>query len=185
MPLRCFSSDVYILSIFSQDALYRFDSELLAETALNISERRFLETVGLPKEEILGWTFDPVAYGVRPVSRIASDRGAVGFDNADQIAIAGGQDTLACVDSHAHRFVISIDLMNEDRRRFINSSLVSFVACLAAYTDCCRKCALRQGDNQAKIAAFVKTIESIDDKCLDDSENWWSLIVEQIETGLL
>jgi hypothetical protein len=179
------SMNEYVASIFSEHSLHRFDHEMLMEVPLMNVERQFLEDVGVPKDELLGWSFDPVVYGLRPLSHIANERRMSGFEGLHQLALAGGQDVLASVNLEQSHIVVSIDLHKEECQRFINSSLVAFVACLAAYLKCCHECGCRENDNASVVASFVATIVSIDDKCLDDPENWWSLIVEQMETGLL
>ena len=179
-PMQGSAMESIFRSEFPENAMYRFDPEMLMEIALTEGERCFLAEVGLPKDEILGWTFDPAIYGLRRVSRIASDRKFFGFDDSHQIVLAGGQDAVACINLEPTRCVLSIDLEKRDQQRFINSNLICFVSCLAAFLSCGREAAGRREDEVESIVnAFVERIRSFDPACLDNAENWWSLIVEE------
>ena len=83
--------------------------------------------------------------------------------------------------------IISIDPNSILPQRFVNSSTDRLAACIAAHTDYVR--AITAANSEAKelaaVESFAAAIGQIDPHCLAQSENWWSVIIEQMRGGQL
>jgi hypothetical protein len=82
--------------------------------------------------------------------------------------------------------VLSIDPDATLPTRFVNSSILTLLACLAVCSE--RRPALAQAGNDeaAKIVAEIRDeIRALDARAVDNLENWWSVVLEQVEQGML
>ena len=72
------------------------------------------------------------------------------------------------------------------RTRFVNSSLRQFTASLTVCRDRhARLVGLDDVAAAAMITAWKHDLAAIDPAALDAPENWWAVIIEQLESGLV
>ena len=83
--------------------------------------------------------------------------------------------------------IVSVDPTGTLPDRFTNSSIEQLAACLEAH-DRFTHTVDAAGNEEAEslaVDAFVSAIRQIDPDCLSDPENWWTVVIEQIQTGNL
>jgi hypothetical protein len=83
--------------------------------------------------------------------------------------------------------VRAFDPQGEIPTRFVNSSLERFAHCIRAYQQYSADVVVATDESAAKevVARFRQTVTELDPAATSDPENWWSLILEQNEDGLL
>jgi hypothetical protein len=83
--------------------------------------------------------------------------------------------------------VYSIDPTRELTTRFMNSSVPQLAHLIGAHVEYGRAISQtnREEEQLTIVELFRSQIASIDPRALDDPENWWSTIIEQILAGLL
>lgn len=156
------------------DKLVSIPSDLMV---LDISDftRSFLMDVGLPTEgpgDIIFYhderLFDLLSIG-------ATDYLAVGHDYGTSFGIKRGTDELWAVDPRG-----------ELRSRFVNSRLSDFALFLAIY-DSQGPDRQQASDEEDEVIVQEMRLQLIsrDPRALDDVDNWWSLVLEQMSHGLL
>ena len=96
----------------------------------------------------------------------------------------GGTDLV--VDSTSG-FVISRDPRGEYPTRFMNSSVAQLGRCIDAYRVYVMrvKTTPNEDDQIRLVHELARQIRDIDETSVLSSENWWSIILEQAESGLL
>ena len=108
------------------------------------------------------------------------------ISNKDENYVVIGDDygTKLCI-SEKTNAVVSIDVESISIR-FINSNIKSFLNFLQIYFT--RRLELSNADDEEAIE-IVKSIRDnfnmLDSSALNDEDNWWSVILEQTEQGLL
>ena len=89
-----------------------------------------------------------------------------------------------CIDSKGE--IISSDPEQELPARFINRDLETFLKFLNIFTAYHMK--VREVDEEKQIQILDEMKEEfnkIDSRALDSEDNWWSVILEQMEMGLM
>jgi hypothetical protein len=82
--------------------------------------------------------------------------------------------------------ILSIDLDETLPTRFVNSSILTLLAFLETYSKEQPRLIQASDKKIAEIVARIKDEwQTLDPKSLADPENWWSVILEQTEQGLL
>lgn len=82
--------------------------------------------------------------------------------------------------------ILSIDPDGKLPTRFVNSSILTLLAFLEQYSKERPKLAQASDEEASEIVASMKDkLRALDARSLDDPENWWSLILEQTEQGLM
>jgi len=82
--------------------------------------------------------------------------------------------------------ILSIDPNGKLPTRFVNSSILTLLAFLETYSKEQPKLAQASDEEASEIVANMKEkLRTLDARSLDDPENWWSLILEQTEQGLM
>jgi hypothetical protein len=84
-------------------------------------------------------------------------------------------------------FVYSVDLKNELPTRFVNTD----VDCLGKFLSAHQRYASEviKTDSEGEQLKIVKRLReelvAIDSKAFDEPENWWAVVLEQMEDGLM
>ena len=75
----------------------------------------------------------------------------------------------------------------EDRNIFINKSLEKLIHCINVFFKIYGDIDNKTGEEEiiTKVEEIIKEIKKIDNKAINDENNWWSLIIEQIINGEL
>ncbi|MDE5893611.1 MAG: SUKH-4 family immunity protein [Acetatifactor sp.] len=98
--------------------------------------------------------------------------------------IGNDYGTDICIDSKGE--VISLDPERELPTRFINRDLEAFLKFLGIFTAYYMKACEADEEEQIRILEEVKEeFNKVDSRALDYEDNWWSVILEQIEMGLM
>jgi len=137
---------------------------------LSSDTQKILCEIGLPKEPIEGVQFD-----------ISSSGKAINGN----IVIGENEGTYLCINPQGE--IIAVDQENESLTRFINKDLRSFLDYIVIYLTSQER-ALEIEDEDERMQVLEEMREEfmkIDGSALDDEENWWAVIIEQIEMGLM
>lgn len=139
---------------------------------LNISaeSKRILCDIGLPEEPLPFLRFD-----VRTIDNLIMN---------DYVVIGSDFGTNICINSSDE--VVSVDPELEYPTRFINANLTCFLKCIIIYLKH-EKDVTKADDNEIdRLIADIKSeFTQADPHALQSGENWWSIILEQLETGML
>ena len=103
--------------------------------------------------------------------------------NGNCISIGRDNGTEICIDPNNE--IVSVDAYGVYPKRFVNSSLESLFECVAIYliyND--RLMSAEDGEISILIGEIRQKFSCVDQGALDDEENWWSVILEQVEDGL-
>ena len=105
--------------------------------------------------------------------------------NNNYLVIGDDYGTFICIEALTGE-VYSINSALEHSSRFINSSLLSFLQFIIIYINW-KDSLIDADDNEASdiVNELKEDFFSIDDKALDSAENWWNIILEQHELGLM
>lgn len=98
--------------------------------------------------------------------------------------IGNDYGTNICINSKGE--VISLDPEQELPTRFINRDLETFLKFINIFTAYHMK--VREADEEEQIQILdemKEEFDKVDSRALDDEDNWWSVIVEQMEIGLM
>ena len=104
--------------------------------------------------------------------------------NDDCISIGSDNGTEICIDPNNE--IVSVDVYGVYQKRFVNSSLENLFECVAIYliyTD--RLKSAEDDEISILIGEIRQKFSCVDQRALDDEENWWSVILEQVEDGLV
>lgn len=137
---------------------------------LSYNTLRILCEIGLPREPI-----ECVQFNVSSSERMINGN----------IVIGENEGTYLCINDHEE--IIAIDQENESSIRFINKDLKSLLDYIVIYLISQEK-ALEIDDEDERMHILGKMVEEfkkIDARALDNEENWWAVIIEQIEMGLM
>ena len=102
------------------------------------------------------------------------------------VAIGSDYGTTICVELESEH-VVTIDRAGVHISRFMNSTITQLAACIEAHRDYCEwifrtRC---EAEELSVVSEFRTRILDTDPMALDNVENWWSVILEQVETGQL
>ena len=100
------------------------------------------------------------------------------------IVIGNDYGTLICINSKNE--IVAFDQENEYPLRFINNSLKCLLNFLIIYISYQNKLYnLTDEQIEKEIQEIRKKFNKIDKRALENEENWWSIILEQLELGLI
>jgi hypothetical protein len=167
-------TDNEILNFWGYNNLVRWLESTLRDVAVPLSSKRFLMEVGLPGKTDWTLRFDPEATLPRLADK--SNFRRIGFD--DMVAI--------CLDEQHDGCVVAVEKEVGGTQRFINTTVQHFGVFLVLYQEY-RKAARRMSEEE--VVKFIPSIESrmrkTDPKAFDDPNNYWPLVIEQMNQGLL
>lgn len=139
---------------------------------LSESTKRILCEIGLPEEPI-----EAVQFNMRSPQDITVIN--------KNVVIGRNEGTYICVNTQDE--IIAIDPQSELPIRFVNKNLNSLLDFIVIFL-ISRDKALSVSDEKEEIQVLEemrKEFEKIDDKALCNEENWWAVILEQMEIGLM
>jgi SUKH-4 immunity protein len=164
-----------IVSFWGKDKLKRFPEESLRDVLIPASSKSFLKDVGLPVG--VDWTMRFGVDGDRlPRLSDRSQYRRIGFDDVIPI----------CLDEQHGGQVVSVeqDVGGADRR--INANVQRFGECLVYYQRYRTSVQTADKDDIQKIIdATERSLRIADPTAFDDPNNWWPMIIEQMNQGLL
>jgi hypothetical protein len=131
--------------------------------------------VGLPSQEDWTLSFGPQTGGLPRLSNKEGYR-----------VIGSDVDVPICLDEQHHGRVVAVEDEVGGSERLINSNVECFVECLAYYKQ--YRTAVRHASEdevQAIIDATESQIGRTDPAAFDGSNNWWPIIIDQMNEGQL
>lgn len=81
--------------------------------------------------------------------------------------------------------IFSVDVEGELPTRYINSSIENFILFIMIFEQYQKSLDEDEDENMNKLSELQSTFNKYDKAALDGEENWWSVIIEQIDDGLL
>ena len=111
---------------------------------------------------------------------------AISIHNHDRFLIIGDDDGTKLGIKENTGEVLSIDPEGKLPTRFVNSSILTLLAFLGMYVR--EQPGLAQADDEEAsqiVARMRDAFSTFDAQALDNPENWWSVVLEQVEQGLL
>ncbi len=159
---------------FLEDNFELCTQEQYQKFNLSSDTQKILCEIGLPKEPIEG-----VQFNMDSSEKIKMING--------NIVIGENEGTYLCINAHGE--IISVDQENEDESliRFINKDLKSFLDYIVIFLISQEKALdIEEEDERLQVLEEMREeFKKIDEKALNNEENWWAVIIEQIEMGLM
>lgn len=161
---------------FWNDTLIQFNMKQLSNNSLSKKTEDFLNLVGLPvKCDFLNDLSLNFYDGFERIT----------INDSDYIVIGDDYGTKLCIEGESDK-IVSVNIEENMNIRFINSNLEFFLEFLQIFFT--KKPELI-GVDDLKAVEIVNSIKDsfnkIDPVALNNEDNWWTLILEQIEQGLL
>ena len=134
---------------------------------LSTNTKKILCDIGLPKEP-----FSFIQFNIEEIENIKLDE--------EHIIIGTDFGTSICINSKEE--IVSIDQENEYPNRFINKDLETFLEFILFFLSYENKINNATDDEIGQIIKEIKQeFHKMDRKALSGEENWWSVLLEQIE----
>lgn len=147
-----------------------FPKEEYRKTNLPEKEKKMLCEDGLPDVALHFFHFN-----------IQRDELVIVNDNC--ISIGSDNGTEICINSNNE--IVSVDTYGVYPQRFVNSSLEQFFECVAIYLIYSDRLMSVDDDEIGVLVGEIKQkFIHVDERTLNDEDNWWSVILEQVEDGL-
>lgn len=138
---------------------------------LSNNTKKILCDIGLPYEPL-----NFIQFNIEEIENIKLDE--------EYIIIGNDFGTNICV-NHKDE-IVSIDTENEYPIRFINKNLETFLEFTIIFLSYENKINAANDDEINQVIQEIKTeFDMIDIQALSSAENWWSIILEQIELGIM
>lgn len=144
--------------------------EKYREYDLTNNTKKILCDIGLPLEPLYF-----IHFNIEDIENIILDE--------ENIIIGDDLGTYICVNSKDE--IVTIDPKGEYPKRFINKNLeafLEFIVIYLSYEDIMKD---TDDDIDQTIQEIREKFDMIDAQALSSEENWWSLILEQVELGLM
>ena len=145
--------------------------------------KRFLEGAGLPHEAEPNLVFYMPPDALAPLPDVLKEMD-LPADFRRYLLLADDGGTFLCIDTQEKDHVVSVDAYQELPIRFVNSAVVQFAECLLAYRTLPRPEQAKSASKQ-EIAGWLGQIKHqfncIDPSALRDPDNWWAVIIEELE----
>lgn len=133
--------------------------------------KKILCDIGLPKEP-LGF----IKFNIDELKTLKHED--------DFVIIGTDLGTNICINKNDE--IISVDFENEYPTRLINKNLESFLHFIVIFLLHEDEINSADDDTISQIIQKIKAeFEQIDELALNNQENWWPIILEQIETGMM
>jgi hypothetical protein len=160
---------------FWEGTLIQFDGNLLSNQSLSKETKDFLASIGLPvKSEFL-----------KDLSLCFYDYiEQICINDSNYIIIGDDYGTKICIKEKTDE-VVSVDIETENIR-FINSGIKSFVDFLQIYFTKRPELVGADDKEAVEIINSIKdSFNKLDAAALSNEDNWWAVILEQNEQGLM
>jgi hypothetical protein len=164
-----------IVNFWGGENLKRWSEDSLRDVAIPQASKRFLNEVGLPCEEDWTLRFDPEGDRLPRLPDKANYR-RIGFDDSVPI----------CLDEKQDGCVVAVETEVGTSERFINSDVEHFGEFLVLYQEYRNAARAVSEEEIVKIIPGIgERMHKADPKAFDDSNNYWPVIMEQMNQGLL
>lgn len=160
---------------YFEDRLTKISKEvLLGKVSEDAELFSFLNEVGLVSEfDLINFYFEKNKIEV------------TNFENQDYLIIGDDFGTKICVQLSNNK-VYSIDEEGDLPMRFINSSIENLMLFIMVYEQHHEEIIEADDDEIVEIIGEIKSkLNELDSQALSFEENWWAVILEQTEDGLM
>lgn len=138
---------------------------------LSNNTKKILCDIGLPYEPL-----NYVRFNIEKINGI--------FEDEEYITIGSDLGTDICINYKDE--VVSVDREKEYPIRFINRSLESFLEFIVIIIKYENEIKESDDDEIIKVIQKIrKEFDEIDIQALSSEDNWWSIILEQLELGVM
>lgn len=138
---------------------------------LSNTTKKILCDIGLPKEPLKF-----IQFNIEEIENIKLDKEHIIIGND-----FGANICINCKDE-----IVAIDFENEYPKRFVNKNLETFLKFIIIYLSYEDKINVADDDEINQVIQEIrKKFDMIDVKSLSNEENWWAIVLEQIECGLM
>jgi hypothetical protein len=164
-----------IIKFWGRDNLKRWTAASLRDVSIPVSSKSFLIEVGLPYR--VDWTlqFDNEAEQLPRLPNKKNYR-RIGYDDVVPL----------CLDEEDSGRIIAVEDVIGGRERFINSGVDRFAECLVYYQQYRTSVRIAPEEEVPKlVAAAEEHMREADSLAFSDANNWWPVIIEQMNQGLL
>lgn len=161
---------------FWNDTLIRFNMKSLSDYSLSKETQDFLCSIGLPiKCEFLKDL----------CLSFYDDFEQININDSEYIVIGDDYGTKLCIVGKTGE-VVSVDIEGNMNIRFINSNIECFLFFLQIFLTKKPELAGVDDEEAAEIVKAIKnSFNKFDLAALSDDDNWWAVILEQVEQGIL
>lgn len=137
---------------------------------LSNNTKKLLCDIGLPAQPL-----EFIEFSIDKIENMMLD--------SKHVVIGSDFDTSICIDSKDE--VVSVDWGNEYPIRFINKNLEAFLQCIIIFLSFENKIIDAEDETIAQVMQELReNFNAVDIQALQE-ENWWAIILEQIELGLI
>jgi len=145
-----------------------------------------LEQIGLPREVEPFFTTNIQETGILALGEYSRFTGTEMLSQGDELyRIGSDYGTEVCIRKGSGE-VVSVDVQREYPTRFINTGLPQFIECLYVVSvERAEFVSLDDEEIDRRVLGIEREIARVDQRALQDDENWWAVIVEQMKDGLL
>jgi hypothetical protein len=173
-------TDGEIVNFWGADNLKRWAETNLHNVKIPESSKRFLVTVGLPYKQKWHFRLDAEADELPSLPKKKNLRRICFY----------GHSACICLDEKLGGSVVWVSTPDASGESLVNTDVERFGRFLVLFGEYVRKGAtISKKDFMDYVETVVPTIQDkmrkIDPKALEDEEGFWSVIIEQMEDGLL
>lgn len=165
------------------DGLSPVASSSLQVGCLSNTTKQFLEEVGLPQEAKPNLTFYSSPDVMAPLPSVL-DEVDLPPDFQRYLLLADDGGTFLCIDAKNNEHIVSVDAYQELPTRFVNSAVPEFAECLLAYRALPVPEQTKTVDKQTlkhRLDQLKEQFDKIDVAALNDPDNWWAVVIEELE----
>ncbi|WP_223652617.1 SUKH-4 family immunity protein [Hymenobacter psoromatis] len=165
------------------DGLLPLASSVLQAVPISEVSKQFFRDVCLPKEAKPNLIFYAPPDVLAPMPAMLPEISfPLGFRRYLVLADDGG--TFLCIDIEDDEHVIAVDAYQELMTRFVNSTVTKFAEFLLAYRglpepEQAKKATRKMMKEQ--LDSLKEQFHKIDPEALRNPDNWWSVIIEELE----
>jgi hypothetical protein len=148
---------------------------LISHSSISESVKDFLTSVGLPTRS--GLLF--------PFFKRSEDFSVWNYEEHSYLVLAEERGQKLCLDLETGNIFV-VDSRNELPTRFVNSDIESLIEFIQVYSQA-KDIFLKAPEKGVTkiVSSLRKRFSDKDPKALEGDENWWAIILEQTEQGLM
>jgi len=176
-----------VKEVFGRDGLVRASNECVASLLISEKSKEFLVSVGVPKENILLCDFKLSMENCLRIKEYARKMGITTEEDLPYKVIGNDGYMQICLsEQNKTGEVIAYDLKGELPTRYINCNIETFIGFLALYVKACGQYGSLSDQEMLEGAQdFEKQLQLLDSTAFKSDQTWWSLITQQLKSGML
>jgi len=172
--------------VFGRDGLIRASNECVASLLVPEKSKDFLTSVGLPKENILLCDFKLTQENFLRIKEYAQKKGITVENLPYKVIGNDGYMQICLSEKNKKGEVLAYDLKGELPTRYINCNIETFIGFLALYAKACDQYGSLSDQEMLEGAQeFEKQLQLLDPTAFKSDQTWWSIITQQMKSGML